>query len=144
MFNNRRNGSNNSALTTGILTTVGVGVAAISYVPGLSGWVFAQGGETGSTCIVQRLLGWRCPFCGMTHGTVDLLHGHVGSAIRHNVFTPVFVLGLAVLIAGAYIVPVAQRVAAVTTRIGQARLGFGLLSALLVYTALRNIVGGAT
>lgn len=143
MSSSRRNGSNNSALTTGILSTVGLGVVAVSYIPGLSGWLFARSSTTGTTCIVQRLVGWRCPFCGMTHGTVDLLHGRVSSAIGHNAFAPVFVLGLAVLLAGAYSAPVARRVTAVTARIGQARLGFGLLAALITYTVLRNIVGGA-
>jgi len=139
MSSNRRNGSNNSALTRGILTTVGVGVATVAYVPGVSEWLFAQGGEKGTTCVLQRLVGWRCPFCGMTHGIVDLLHGHIGATIKHNAFTPVFLIGLVVLLAAAYSVPFVERVTQVTTRIGKARLGFGLVGALLMYTVLRNV-----
>jgi hypothetical protein len=36
-----------------------------------------------------------CPGCGLTRGTYQLLHGHIGSAMSYNVFTPLVVLAIA-------------------------------------------------
>jgi uncharacterized membrane protein HdeD (DUF308 family) len=34
------------------------------------------------------MTGLWCPGCGLTRGTYQLLHGHVGAALGYNVFTP--------------------------------------------------------
>jgi hypothetical protein len=35
------------------------------------------------------MTGLWCPGCGLTRGTYQLLHGHIGAALGYNLFTPV-------------------------------------------------------
>src|SRR6185503_13011425 len=46
-------------------------------------------------CIFHQMTGLWCPGCGLTRGTYELLHGHVGAALGYNLFTP---LALAVIV----------------------------------------------
>ena len=35
-------------------------------------------------CPLHAVTGWSCPFCGATRATHELLHGHLGAAVDHN------------------------------------------------------------
>jgi hypothetical protein len=40
-------------------------------------------------CVFHQMTGLWCPGCGLTRGTYELLHGHLGAALGYNLFTPV-------------------------------------------------------
>ena len=46
-------------------------------------------------CAFHQMTGLWCPGCGLTRGTYQLLHGHVGAALSYNVFTPLVLVALA-------------------------------------------------
>ncbi len=47
-------------------------------------------------CVFRQMTGLWCPGCGLTRGTYELLHGHVGSALGYNIFTPLAVVAIVV------------------------------------------------
>ena len=47
------------------------------------------------TCAFHQMTGLWCPGCGLTRGTYQLLHGHLGAALSYNVFTPLVLVALA-------------------------------------------------
>ena len=51
-------------------------------------------------CAFHQVTGLWCPGCGLTRGTYQLLHGHVGSALSYNVFTPVALAAIVVVWVG--------------------------------------------
>ena len=93
----RRSGSDR-VVTDGIIVGAGVVTAAVAYAPGASTWLLSQG----ITCPLVRLCGWQCPFCGMTRGTIALLHGDLGEVLRTNPFAIVYVLGLVIMVASVF------------------------------------------
>jgi len=46
------------------------------------------------TCAFHQMTGLWCPGCGLTRGTYQLLHGHVGAALGYNIFTPVVLVAI--------------------------------------------------
>jgi hypothetical protein len=90
----RRTGSDHRA-TDAIVVGAGVVTAFVAYAPGVSTWLLSRG----ATCPLVRACGWQCPFCGMTRGTIALLHGDLGETLRMNPFALVYVLGLGWMIA---------------------------------------------
>src|SRR3954469_433030 len=66
----------------------GVGVLA-THDPSAGGFHFP-------TCPFHQMTGLWCPACGLTRGTYQLLHGHLGAALSYNVFTPLVLAGLIV------------------------------------------------
>ena len=94
MLSVRRSGSDR-LLTDGVIVGAGVVTAGVAYVPGVSTWFLSRG----TACPLVRLCGWQCPFCGMTRGTIALLHGDLGETLRMNAFAIVYVLGLGWMIA---------------------------------------------
>ena len=40
------------------------------------------------------MTGLWCPGCGLTRGTYQLLHGHVGAALGYNIFTPLVLVAI--------------------------------------------------
>ncbi|HLM64019.1 MAG TPA: DUF2752 domain-containing protein [Acidimicrobiales bacterium] len=56
-------------------------VGATAYV----GLVDPERGGAYPPCPSRTLLGMDCPACGGLRGTHDLLHGHLGAALDHNV-----------------------------------------------------------
>jgi hypothetical protein len=93
----RRTGSN-QRITDALILSGGAATLAVAYTPGVSTWLFTHG----ATCPLQRAFGWQCPFCGMTHGTVALLHGDIAQVFRTNPFAIVYVVGLALMIASVF------------------------------------------
>ncbi|HEX3088880.1 MAG TPA: DUF2752 domain-containing protein [Ilumatobacteraceae bacterium] len=65
---------------TGFLATHDPGAAGARY-PG---------------CLFHQTTGLWCPGCGLTRGTYQLLHGHVGAALGYNLFTPLALVAIAV------------------------------------------------
>jgi hypothetical protein len=46
------------------------------------------------SCAFHQMTGLWCPGCGLTRGTYQLLHGHVGAALGYNLFTPVVLVAI--------------------------------------------------
>ncbi len=46
-------------------------------------------------CLFHQSTGLWCPGCGLTRGTYQLLHGHLGAALSYNIFTPLALLAIA-------------------------------------------------
>ncbi|MEO0016883.1 MAG: hypothetical protein RLZZ522_166 [Verrucomicrobiota bacterium] len=69
-------------------------------------WLLREYGRVGwlPGCLFHRFTGLHCPGCGMTRGTVAVLHGEFGRAFRHNpvgmVLLPLAMAGLALELAG--------------------------------------------
>jgi Protein of unknown function (DUF2752) len=47
-------------------------------------------------CMFHQTTGLWCPGCGLTRGTYQLLHGHVGAALSYNIFTPIALAAIVV------------------------------------------------
>lgn len=47
-------------------------------------------------CVFHQMTGLWCPGCGLTRGTYQLLHGHVGAALGYNIFTPLALTAIVV------------------------------------------------
>ena len=90
----RRTGSDHR-ITDALILGAGSVTLGVAYVPGVSTWLLSHG----STCPLQRAVGWQCPFCGMTRGTIALLHGDLGEVLRRNPFAIIYVIGLALMVA---------------------------------------------
>jgi hypothetical protein len=56
----------------------------------------AAAGARFPSCVFHDLTGLWCPGCGLTRGTYQLLHGHIGAALSYNIFTPVVLVVVAV------------------------------------------------
>lgn len=56
----------------------------------------AASGSMYPGCVFHQMTGLWCPGCGLTRGTYQLLHGHLGAALSYNIFTPVALLAIAV------------------------------------------------
>jgi hypothetical protein len=67
-----------------------------------------QGGGPYPPCPSRTLFGLDCPGCGGLRGTHDLLHGHVLSALDHNLLLPVTLVVLAVGL-GMWLLPLVGR-----------------------------------
>ena len=46
------------------------------------------------TCVFHQMTGLWCPGCGLTRGAYQLLHGHIGSALSYNIFTPLALVAI--------------------------------------------------
>ncbi len=89
-------------------------------------------------CVFHQATGLWCPGCGLTRGTHQLLHGHIGAALSSNIFTPIVLAAiLAVWVVwlrvswGAAPIHVPRR----TSRM----LAFALPALVIAYGVLRNI-----
>ncbi|MGZ4763912.1 MAG: DUF2752 domain-containing protein [Ilumatobacteraceae bacterium] len=98
----------------------------------------AASGSFYPPCAFHQTTGLWCPGCGLTRGVYQLLHGHVGAALRDNIFTPVAIVTIAIVWLGWVRVswgappwrlpPRAARWLAITTP-----------ALLLIYGVLRNV-----
>jgi Protein of unknown function (DUF2752) len=89
-------------------------------------------------CMFHQMTGLWCPGCGLTRGTYQLLHGHVGAALSYNIFTPLALLATALALVGWL------RVSWGMSPIGRPRLATQFVSValpvlLIAYGVLRNI-----
>ncbi|MGH9111853.1 MAG: DUF2752 domain-containing protein [Acidimicrobiales bacterium] len=81
------------------------GVAAVTTFVGL---VDPSRGGAYPVCPSRALFGVDCPACGGLRGTHDLLHGHLGEALDHNLLLPGILAVLAVAFA-SWLLPLAGR-----------------------------------
>lgn len=51
--------------------------------------------EGGPACLFRWLTGLVCPFCGMTHATLDLGAGRIASALNEHPLAPLVALAVA-------------------------------------------------
>lgn len=84
--------------------TLAAGVAATAYIALVDP---ARGGAY-PLCPSRVLLGIDCPACGGLRGTHDLLHGHLGRALDHNLLLPAY-LGVIAVMAGLWLLPLVGR-----------------------------------
>jgi Protein of unknown function (DUF2752) len=77
----------------GRLTALAAATVATTYLA----LVDPSAGGAYPVCPSRLLLGIDCPACGALRGTHDLLHGHLGEALDHNLLLPAIlaVLGTA-------------------------------------------------
>ena len=91
-------------------------------------------------CLFHELTGWNCPGCGGTRAAYQLLHGHLLHALRDNAL---FVLVLAVLaVWGVWGLIRRIRKQPATCNV-PARVWWGFLVIVLLFTVLRNLPGFA-
>jgi Protein of unknown function (DUF2752) len=84
------------------------GLAAIAGVTAYVGLVDPARSGAYPVCPSRFVLGVDCPACGGLRGTHDLLHGHIGAALDHNLLLPVW-LGLFAVMLGLWLVPLLGR-----------------------------------
>jgi hypothetical protein len=89
-------------------------------------------------CAFHQLTGLWCPGCGLTRGTYQLLHGHVGAALSYNVFTPVALAVIVVVWVGWLRVSWGGGALQMPPRLGRL-LAVIAPVLVIVYGVLRNI-----
>jgi hypothetical protein len=87
-------------------------------------------------CPSRALFGIDCPACGGLRGTHDLLRGHVGKALDHNLLLPGFLAVLGVVLA-LWLLPLVGRPARTLSAPRWATLGAVALVA--AFTVARNL-----
>ncbi len=68
---------------------IGCGAALIGAAAFVGANNPASAGTRFPSCVFHDMTGLWCPGCGLTRGTYQLLHGHIGAALSYNIFTPV-------------------------------------------------------
>lgn len=134
MSSRARTGSN-ELVTRGILAAAAAGVLVVAYVPPITDRFVTD--EV--TCPVRIMTGWRCPFCGMTHATVSLLHGQVITAVQQNLFVVVFLVGLVVLLLGSFGMARPRMLPRLPPPVLRASVVL-LCTSFVAYSVLRNVV----
>jgi len=96
------------------------------------------GGAHFPRCAFHSLTGLWCPACGLTRGTYELFHGHIGAALSDNLFTPVVLV--AIVVAWCAWLPVTWRAAPLTMPPAVRRALTTIVPVVLIaYGVLRNI-----
>jgi hypothetical protein len=113
----------------GVLAASAVFVA--THDPGAAGSRFPA-------CPFHQITGLWCPGCGLTRGTYQLLHGHVGAALGYNVFTPVALAAIVLVWFGWLRVSWGSSPLHVPTRAAH-WLAVTVPALLIVYGVLRNV-----
>ena len=90
------------------------------------------------SCPFRALTGWSCPGCGTLRALHELLHGHVGQALRENAFLPA--VGL-VAIAAAGSDRLRGTHTGTWTRLTSPASVTYLAIAAVAFTVARNITG---
>ncbi|HET6949721.1 MAG TPA: DUF2752 domain-containing protein, partial [Acidimicrobiales bacterium] len=88
----------------GRIAGLALAAAATAYV----GLVDPARGGVFPLCPSRLVLGLDCPACGGLRGTHDLLHGHLGQALDHNLLLPAYLLVLAA-VAWGWVAPLVGR-----------------------------------
>lgn len=90
------------------------------------------------TCAFRQVTGLWCPGCGLTRGFHEMLHGHLGTALSYNLFTPV--AAAAIVLAWVAWLRVSWRLPALRlpARFGQL-MAVVVPAVLVLYAVLRNI-----
>ncbi|MEP7202850.1 MAG: DUF2752 domain-containing protein [Ilumatobacteraceae bacterium] len=89
-------------------------------------------------CLFHQTTGLWCPGCGLTRGTYQLFHGHIGAALSSNIFTP-FALAAIVIV---WVVWLRTSWGAMPIRVPQRAwrsLALAMPVLIIVYGVLRNL-----
>ena len=113
-------------------TTLASVAGATAYV----GLVDPSGGGVYPLCPSRLLFGVDCPACGGLRGTHDLLRGHVGQALDHNLLLPGFLAVLGAVLA-LWLLPLVGRPAGTLRMPRWATIGAVALVA--AFTVARNL-----
>ncbi len=111
-------------------------LAAVAGATAYVGLVDPSRSSVYPLCPSRLLFGVDCPACGGLRGTHDLLRGHVGQALDHNLLLPGFFAGLGVVLA-LWLLPLVGRPAGTLTIPRWARLG--MVALLAAFTVARNL-----
>jgi Protein of unknown function (DUF2752) len=87
-------------------------------------------------CASRLLFGIDCPACGSLRATHDLLRGHVGQALDHNLLLPGFLAVLGAVLA-LWLLPLVGRPARALTVPRWATIGTVML--VVAFTVARNV-----
>jgi len=90
-------------------------------------------------CAIRLLTGLSCPGCGLQRATHALLHGHVGEAVRYNLFLVVSV-PYALALAAAEWGPAALRSDRLRRMLYDRRLIYAYAALALLWCAVRNVL----
>lgn len=112
-------------------TLAGV-AAATAYV----GLVDPSRGGIYPLCPSRLLLGVDCPACGGLRGTHDLLHGHLGAALDHNLLLPGYLAVLGAVLA-LWLLPLVGRPALAPPVPRWAKIG--AVAVVIAFTVARNL-----
>jgi hypothetical protein len=111
-------------------------LGSVAAATALVGLVDPEGGGPYPRCPSRLLLGIDCPGCGGLRGTHELLHGHVVSALDHNLLLPL-TLGVMAVALGLWLLPLVGRPARSLNPPRWAVVG--ALVAVVAFTVLRNL-----
>ncbi|HEY2999769.1 MAG TPA: DUF2752 domain-containing protein [Acidimicrobiales bacterium] len=124
-----------TAAARGRLSRVATLVAGTGVLGYLAAVDPARGGAY-PLCPSRLLFHVDCPACGGLRGTHDLLHGHLGQALDHNLLLPGYLAVLAVAI-GLWMLPLVGRPARVLR--APRWLAVAALAVVVVFTVARNL-----
>jgi hypothetical protein len=120
-------------------------IAASCACAAASAYVFAVNPAQGlyPQCLLYRTTGFYCAGCGATRALHALLHGRFMEALHDNVLF-VTLLPVAVTVAGLYAWNAWKQDAWPAVMVGESRIvrtGLGLITLMLIFTAVRNLPG---
>jgi Protein of unknown function (DUF2752) len=111
-------------------------LTAVAGATAYVGLVDPSGGGVYPLCPSRALFGVDCPACGGLRGTHDLLRGHVGQALDHNLLLPGFLAVLAVALA-LWLLPLVGRPAGTLRLPRWATVGAAAL--VVAFSVARNL-----
>jgi Protein of unknown function (DUF2752) len=111
-------------------------LAALAAATAFVGLVDPSRGGLYPQCPSRLLFGIDCPACGGLRGTHDLLHGHIGRALDHNLLLPGFLAVLGIVVA-LWLLPLVGRPAVTLTVPRWARIG--AVAVAIAFTVARNL-----
>lgn len=115
-------------------------LAAVAAATAYVGLVDPSRGGVYPLCPSRLLLGIDCPACGGLRGTHELLQGHVGRALDHNLLLPGFIAVLGVVLA-MWLLPLVGRPAGTLTVPRWAKIG--TVAVVAAFTVARNLPVGS-
>jgi hypothetical protein len=99
-----------------------------AFDPAVSGWY--------PPCLFHRWTGLNCPGCGSTRALHQLLHGHIGAALRLNAFAVLAIPFLTYWAARQVGMPAGRRLPALPV---PGAVAWGLVAGVIGFWVLRNI-----
>ena len=120
-------------------------VAAGVALAAVAGYVIAVDPSDGPglvPCPFRATTGWWCPGCGLTRATHQLVHGHLGEALRHNVLVVPVLLAIVLSWAGWLFTASGRRPIGVAVPHAVWRRGTWITIAVAAgFAVLRNLPG---
>ena len=111
-------------------------LAAVAGATALVGLVDPARHAVYPVCPSRALFGIDCPACGGLRGTHELLRGHLGRALDHNLLLPGFLAVFGVVLA-LWLLPIVGRPA--RTLLVPRWAGFGAVALVGAFTVARNL-----